>query len=125
MDINRKFGFVTGGACLVICIFKLVFHRPHLMYFAVPGGFLLLAAIVIPVILNPLRIAWDKLGSVLGIINSYVILTIVFFVIITPIAFILRLMKKNLLDLRPAKNKPGTYWQTVTIAENRSLKQQF
>jgi hypothetical protein len=124
MDINRKFGLLTGGACLTICAYKLVFHHPHFIYFAIPGYILLLTALIKPSILNALRILWDKIGALLGTINSYVILTIIFFIIITPIGFLLKLMKNDLLDLAQANNKI-TYWQQVSVTNNSSLKQQF
>lgn len=120
---NRKFGLVTGSACLVICAYKLIFHHPGYSYFGIPGSILVLTAVIAPAVLNPLRILWGKIGQVLGTINSYVILTLVFFIVITPIELILRLMKKDLLKLN--KSEEATYWQPKGANENSSLKQQF
>ncbi|WP_183578012.1 SxtJ family membrane protein [Mucilaginibacter sp. X5P1] len=123
-DDNRKFGFIVGGVCLVISAYKLVFHHPYFIVFGCIGAVLILAALLIPWVLNPLRILWDKIGRVLGFVNTHVILFLVFFLLITPIGFIRRLRNKNLLGIKKVKNK-NSYWQPVNIAENSSLKQQF
>jgi len=120
---NRKFGLITGIACLVICVYRMIFHHTHFVYFFIPGAFLILIAIIAPGLLNPLRITWEKIGNVLGAINSYVILTLVFFIIVTPIALIFRLLKKDLLSLD--NKQQATWWQQAAINQVSSLKQQF
>jgi len=123
-NINRKFGLIVGGACLCICIFKLVFKHPHYLPFAIIGGILVLIALIIPQILTPLRIVWDKIGEVLGIINSHVILFLLYFIILTPIGFILRLMNKDLLRTKITSNQ-DTHWETMAPVPGSTLKQQF
>jgi hypothetical protein len=123
-NINRKFGLIVGGACLCVFIFKLVFKHPHYLPFAILGGILMLTALIIPQILNPLRVVWDKIGEVLGIINSHVILFLLYFIIITPIGFLLRLMNKDLLKTKIINHK-NTYWETMAPVQGSTLKQQF
>jgi len=122
--INRKFGLIVGGACLCIFIFKIIFKHPHYLPFGITGTVLVLTALLIPQILNPLRIVWDKISEVLGIINSHVILFLLYFFILTPIGFILRLMNKDLLQTKITNNKT-TYWETMAPAQSSTLKQQF
>jgi len=101
-----------------------MFHHHLLVYWCGAGSILVLTALIIPQVLDKPRIMWDKLGNLLGIINSHIILFLLFFVIITPIAFVLRLTKKNLLGLK-INGDAATYWQPSATTEGSSLKQQF
>ncbi|WP_183556820.1 SxtJ family membrane protein [Mucilaginibacter sp. SP1R1] len=124
IQVNKKFGLVTGGACLFIVAYQqLVHHRFWILLF-VPGVLLLLVAVLAPKLLNRLRLAWEKTGHILGTINTTVILFLVFFLIITPLGFVMRLMNKTLLI---TGFKPGltTYWQPVNKNSRESMKQQF
>ncbi|WP_338767015.1 hypothetical protein WAF17_04970 [Bernardetia sp. ABR2-2B] len=48
---------------------------------------------------------WLKFASVLGVINGKVLLSIVFFIFLTPIAFMNRLFSKNMLQLKKEDQK--------------------
>jgi hypothetical protein len=124
IQINRKFGLITGLACIAIFAYQIVFRHKPLIYIAGIGCLLLLTAWVKPVVLNPVRIVWDKIGSVLGVINTHLILFVVFFIIITPLGWLIRLLKKNMIVLKWAKGE-GTYWHPVSGHEKSSFKQQF
>ncbi|GAA3990948.1 hypothetical protein GCM10022210_50900 [Mucilaginibacter dorajii] len=66
---------------------------------------------------------WTKIGDILGVINTSIILFLVFFLVISPIGLIMRLLGKQGLEL---KTKPGdTYWKPTKPAANSSLEQQF
>jgi hypothetical protein len=123
VQLNRKFGLITGGTCIGIFAYQLIFkHRP-LIYLGGAGCALVLVALAIPKILNPLRIVWHKIGLILGTINTYVILFIVFFVMVTPLGLLLRVFKRNLIALKWSK-KDKTYWQQIEVTEP-NYKQQF
>tara|TARA_Y100000590_G_C15227235_1_gene828634 strand:- start:117 stop:497 length:381 start_codon:yes stop_codon:yes gene_type:complete len=59
-------------------------------------------------ILTPLNKSWIKLGELLGKIIAPIVMAIIYFVVITPIAIILKLFKKDLLKLK--SNSSNTYW---------------
>jgi large-conductance mechanosensitive channel len=59
-------------------------------------------------ILTPLNKLWFKFGILLGKIISPVIMGIIFFLVVTPIGLIMRLLRKDVLNLRYNKNK--SYW---------------
>jgi hypothetical protein len=66
---------------------------------------------------------WGKIGDVLGMINTAIILFLVFFLVISPIGLIMRLLGKQGLDL---KTKPGgSYWKPTKPAPSSTLEQQF
>ena len=73
-------------------------------------------------LLTPLNVLWFKFGILLGKIASPVMMGIIFFVIVTPIAIIMRLLKKDLLNLK--FNKNNSYW--IEKDEQKSkMKNQF
>ena|ERR1700744_5275472 len=109
---NRKFGYVVGIALLVLAAFRIfIRHQDIWWILAAIGVILLLLALVKPLWLNPLRLVWDKIGHVLGIINTYVLLTLFYFVILTPLGLIVRLFGKDILKLK--RNKNNTYWENT------------
>lgn len=59
-------------------------------------------------LLTPLNLLWFKFGLLLGSIIAPVIMMLVFFFVVTPIAFIMKILGKDLLGLKYNKNK--TYW---------------
>ena len=122
--LNRKFGFVIGAACIAIALYQQIAHRHLIIWLLLIGGLLLLTAWMAPKRLNGLRLLWDKLGNILGTINTALILFFVFFLFITPIAIVMRLLGKDKLDL---KFDAGTrsYWKPVKATDKSSMKQQF
>ena len=106
----RKFGLTMGVA---LAIFGgLFFWRdraiaPYL--FALAAAFLLLAALA-PRALKPVQSVWMTLAIVLGWVMTRVLLIIVFFIGITPIAFIARVVGKRFLNLR-FEPEEKSYWE--------------
>jgi len=109
---NRKFGYTVGIALLVLAVLRALIK--HKYGWVLPGvaALLLLLALIVPLWLNPLRLVWDKIGHILGIINTYVLLTVFYFVILTPLSLIMRLFGKDLLKLK--RNKNETYWESTS-----------
>ena len=58
--------------------------------------------------LTPLNYIWFKIGIFLGKIVSPIVMCLIFFVVVTPIAILMRLLNKDLLNLK--FNKKSTYW---------------
>jgi TRAP-type mannitol/chloroaromatic compound transport system permease large subunit len=52
---------------------------------------------------------WGKIAHILGTFNSYVLLSIVFFIFLTPVAFLYKLTRKDTLRLKVQKN--GTIYE--------------
>jgi hypothetical protein len=85
-----------------------------LLYFIFQVKILLIVAFIIGltgILLRPLALkiawVWHKLGDIMGFLISKLILSIIFFVILLPIALIYRLIKRDTLML---KNKYSSYW---------------
>lgn len=63
-----------------------------------------------PYFLTPFSHLWLTLGHILGVINTYLLLAVVFFLLITPIGLIARTSGHDPLKLRRTR-QPG-YWQS-------------
>ena len=73
--------------------------------------------------LNPFSFLWNRIGEILGAIITPVIITSVFFLLFTPLGFILKIFRVNLLSLKIKKSKES-YWVERKI-EPTSMKRQF
>ncbi|MDD5217788.1 MAG: SxtJ family membrane protein [Candidatus Omnitrophica bacterium] len=105
----REFAYVVGIACL---IFGALFwwrqkdFYPHVL---AAGGVLIVLGWTVPMLLKPLQKVWMTLALMLGWVMSRVILSLLFFLAITPIALILRFTGKDLLDTK-YKDGKNSYW---------------
>ena len=98
---DRKFGFVVGGAFLLLGIGTLLGgSRPSGAALSAGGAVLVLLAAAAPRLLDPVRRAWTSLARVLGRVNTAVFLALVFFLVLTPLALVLRLSGRDELALR-------------------------
>jgi hypothetical protein len=76
--------------------------RKELLYIGLGLGILGLA---VPIAANYIHLGWTGLAKVLGFINSHIILTVIFFLALTPLALIRRFSKKDTLQLRRKTEK--------------------
>jgi hypothetical protein len=107
----RKFGIMVGGVFLAFCAYLFFSEGSELFkwIFLALGGLLFLSGLVVPDSLRMVYLIWMALALVLGWIMSRVIITILFFFILTPIALIAKVFGKKFLDLNFRDNKPS-YW---------------
>ena len=73
-------------------------------------------------ILNPLNKLWFKFGIFLGKIISPFVMGIIFFLVVTPIGLLMRLLNKDLLNLK--FNNSHSYWIEKTEPRSK-MKNQF
>lgn len=109
----RKFGFVLAGFFLVaggINWFKGHGAYPKLWGLSV---LVLVIALVFPVLLKPIYIGFLYLGEWLGWLMTRIILSVLYYVILTPLSLISKLTGKTYLTMRPDKNQ-DSYWNEVT-----------
>ena len=72
--------------------------------------------------LTPLNKIWFKIGILLGNIISSIIMGGIFFCVVTPISLIMKLLGKDLLNLK--KNKKKSYWIKKSNIKSH-MKNQF
>jgi len=105
---NRSFGIVFTIFFLVIGLWPLLNQNPIRVWSVSLALLFLFLALILPKLLRPLNNAWIKLGEILGKIIAPIIMALVFFIVVTPISFIVRIFGKDLLKLKFTKN--DTYW---------------
>ncbi|MDA3861858.1 MAG: SxtJ family membrane protein [Melioribacteraceae bacterium] len=105
----KKFGITIGGAFLIVSAVLFIYEKPSAAYFMVFGFVFQILAQTFPLLLLPLQKVWMGISVVLGFIMTRVILSILFYLMITPINFISRLFGKDFLDLKIEKSKKS-YW---------------
>ena len=113
----RKFGLAVGGVFLVLGLLFLLRHKARWPYFLWPGAALIVLGAVVPRALKYIYIGWMSVAFVLGFIMARVILTLFFFLVITPIGLAARLMGKDFLSLKLGPNA-ASYW----IPRERKVK---
>jgi len=116
----RKFGLTVGGVLVIIAGFLFWFEKPSAIYFAIIGALLILTGLIYPTILKPFNKIWMGLAIVLGFIMSRVILTIFFYIILTPISLLAKLFRKKFMDLKYDKSAE-TYWEKRSIIHKKQI----
>ena len=108
----RKFGLVMTVPLAIIGGLLFWRERPAAPYFIGLAAFFLVTGLAVPIVLLPIEKAWMALAKVLSIVVTYILLTVTFFVMITPLALLLKLIRKDLLSLKLTSN-PESYWVKV------------
>jgi len=105
----RRFGLVVGGVFALLALVAWWRGRAWWPWLAWPGGVLLGLGAVAPTLLRPVQLAWMSLALVLGTVVSTVLLTLLFFLGVTPIGWLARLRGKDFLRRR-LDSQAVTYW---------------
>ena len=119
---NRSFGIVFFVVFLLIAIFPLLNHGDIRLWSLLLSFIFLILGLVNSKILTPLNKLWFKFGIFLGKIISPLIMGLIFFVVVTPIGLIMRLLKKDILALKYSEQK--SYWIEKTGPKSK-MKNQF
>lgn len=91
----------TGMAMVLICLLIAFFgKKPQYCGIAI---ILLLADMIWPAIYQPMAKIWLGFSHIMGTVMSKVILTIVFFVLVTPLGYVRGIMGKDSLQLKKWK----------------------
>ncbi|MBZ0198758.1 MAG: hypothetical protein K8H86_02745 [Ignavibacteriaceae bacterium] len=105
----KKFGLTIGAVLVIIAIVLYLYGKQSYFYFLAPGLLLASIGLAIPEMLKPLNKVWMIIAILLGWVMTRVILTILFYLVITPTGLIARLVGKDFLKLRKIKSE--TYWE--------------
>ena len=119
---NRSFGIVFFIVFLLIALYPLLKGNDLRIWSLLISFIFLALGLINSKILTPLNRLWFKFGLLLGKFISPLIMGIIFFVVVTPIGIIMRLLKKDLLNLK--YNKKETYWIDKSGPKSK-MKNQF
>jgi hypothetical protein len=118
---NFIFGILFFIFFLIIGLYPLKFGGSIKVWLVVLSLAFLIITIFKPNLFTSLNKLWIKLGILLGKIISPIIMSLVFFIVVTPTGILIRILKKDVMGL---KRGASSYWIT---RENKvqSMKKQF
>jgi len=119
---NKSFGIVFFLFFLIVAIFPLLNDGGIRTWSVIISIIFLILGLFNSRILTPLNKIWFKLGILLGNFVSPIVMGIVFFVIVTPTSLIMKVLGKNLLNLKKGNKK--TYWIERSKIKSK-MKNQF
>ena len=119
---NKSFGIVFFIVFLLIAIYPLINNGELRIWSLVVAIIFLILGLINSKVLTPLNKLWFKFGLLLGKIVSPLIMGIIFFFVVTPTAFIMRIIGKDLLNLK--FNNKKSYWIEKTGPKSK-MKNQF
>jgi predicted membrane protein len=119
---NRSFGIVFFLFFLIVSIFPLLKDENIRIWSLIIALAFLILGLLNSKILTPLNKIWFKFGILLGSFVSPIVMGVVFFTIVTPTSLIMKVLGKNLLNLK--KDNKKTYWIERSKIKSK-MKNQF
>jgi len=120
---NRNFGLVFFVVFLIVALWPLKYEEDIRLWSLVLSIIFFILGIFNSKLLTPLNKLWFKFGILLGSIVSPLIMGIVYFLVVTPIGIIMRLLGKDLLKTNKIKSA-STYW-IKRDKQDSTMKKQF
>ena len=119
---NRSFGIVFFVVFLLIGLWPLLNGNELRIWSIVISLIFFILGLLNSKILTPFNKIWFRFGIFLGNFISPIVMGIVFFLVVTPTGLIMKLFRKDLINLK--KNNSNTYWIEKKDIKS-SMKNQF
>ena len=119
---NKSFGIVFFIVFLFISIYPLLNNGELRIWSLIIAMIFLVLGLINSKFLTPLNKLWFKFGLLLGKVISPLIMGIIFFLVVTPTGLIMRIIGKDLLNLK--FNNKKSYWIEKTGPKSK-MKNQF
>jgi saxitoxin biosynthesis operon SxtJ-like protein len=123
----RRFGLTVGGIFLLLGgVSRWRGHVYPPLVFWVLGTLLVVPGLLVPTVLEPVRRGWMRFGMAIGEVNGRIILTVMFFLVIAPLGFVLRAFVRDPLDRSLADRKASNWIKRAsTPVDPARYEQQF
>lgn len=105
----RKFALLVGGVFLLLGSWFLFRHKPWSPWLLTPGLLLVGLGLIAPRSLQQVYLGWMAMAFALGLVVSTLLLTLFYYLLVTPIALLARLLGKDFLGLRWSPSA-RSYW---------------
>ncbi|MGB9178646.1 MAG: SxtJ family membrane protein [Pyrinomonadaceae bacterium] len=118
----RKTSLIVAGVLLLIAAWN--YHRGRMTIVYVLGGIgcaLLIIGLLLPPVARAFHTLWMRLAAILGYVNSRVLLTLLYYLFMTPYGLISRLIGRDPLDRRGPQRE--TYW--IEREQTRQTREKF
>ena len=119
---NRNFGIVFFIVFLLVAVYPILKGNDLRIWSLLISFAFLILGLINSKLLTPLNKLWFKFGLLLGKIITPLIMGFIFFIVVTPIGILMRLLGKDLLNLK--YNEKKTYWIEKTGPKSK-MKNQF
>ena len=119
---NKSFGIVFFTVFLIIAIWPLLNGYEIRYWSLIISIVFLLLGILNSKILTPLNKIWFKIGILLGNVISPIVMSIIFFLVVTPTSLLMKLFGKDILGIK--KNRSKSYWIEKSGPKSK-MKNQF
>ena len=119
---NRSFGILFSIVFAAIAFWPLLNLGEIRVWSVIVSSIFLLLGLINSKLLYPLNLIWVKFGELIGKVVAPLVMALIFFIILTPIGIFLRLIGKDLLNIKLNNNK--TYW-IKRDKKPGSMKRQF
>ena len=119
----KSFGIVFFFVFLIIALYPLLINEEIQIWSLIVSFIFLLLGMVNSPILKPLNLIWFKFGLFLGQFIAPIVMGIVYFVVVFPTFLILKLFKRNYLNIKYERNK-SSYWINVENKQT-TMRDQF
>lgn len=122
----KKTGLTVGIVLILVSLLLWFFGKSSFMYFSISGGLFVILAIIATPVLRPFHKLWMMLALLIGFVMSRVILTLLFYLVLTPIGLIAKIVGKKFMPLRFDKSAT-TYWEkrSATLKQQIDYERQF
>jgi hypothetical protein len=122
----RECGLTVGIVLLIVGSILFFKQKPSATTVLIIGTLFCFTGVFLKKLLLPFQKVWMSIAIVLGFFMSRIVLTILFFLVITPISFIMKISKKDILDEKIDKNAK-TYWNDISsvVKEKESYEKQY
>lgn len=122
----RNFGLITGAMTAAVfgLILPLLFSLDLPKWPWVVAGVLIAWALAAPLTLKPLYRVWMTIGQALGWVNTRIIMTIMYYLLILPVGLGRRLLGKDPMA-RTLSRDDATYRVTSSVPDKNHLENPY
>ena len=121
----RSFSITIGIILLIISGLLIYYDKESYKLIAIMASTFIVVGYVIPALLKPMYLVWMTIAVILGWVMTRVILSMVFYFILTPISLITRLLSEDFLALKRIDS--DSYWnhRDSDYETNQDYEKQF
>ena len=119
---NRSFGIVFFVVFFLIALYPITYSGEIKIWSLIVSFIFIILGLLNSKILTPLNKLWFKFGLLLGKLISPIIMGLIFFFVVTPIGLTMRMLGKDVLNLK--YNKVKSYWIEKNGPKSK-MKNQF
>ena len=123
--ILKSFGFTIGFLLLIICAVLFYNSNELFVYFFSIGLIFICLSLIAPTVLKPGHKIWMTFAIIIGWVMTRIILSVLFYLIISTIGIFARLVGKDFLNLKSKSNE--SYWniRNKEYELNQDYEKQF